>query len=132
MANRDISKNLLAAISIDPQTISTNTTTNGDGVDLRDYDAAMVVFFSNDAITDGTFALSVEESDDDSTYSAVDSSQIIGTLTDMDSDTESIQQVGYIGDKRYIRAVITSTGVSSGGILGANVVRGLPLRAPTS
>jgi len=129
---RDISKNLLATISIDPQTISSDTTTNGTGVDVRDYDGAMVVFQSNDAITDGAFALKLQESDDDSTYTDVDSSEQIGTLANFSSSAEGIQQVGYVGNKRYLRPVITTTSTSSGGIVSAHVTRGLPHRAPTS
>lgn len=129
---RDISKNLLATISIDPQTISSNATTNGVGVDVRDYDAAMVVFQSNDALTDGVFALSLEESDDNSTFTAVASTEMIGTLANFTSSNEGVQQVGYIGSKRYIRPVITSTSVTCGGILSAHVTRGLPHNAPTS
>ena len=129
---RDISKNLLATISIDPQTISSDTTTNGTGVDVRDYDGAMVVFQSNDAITDGAFALKLQESDDDSTYTDVDSSEQIRTLSNFSSSAEGIQQVGYVGNKRYLRPVITTTSTSSGGIVSAHVTRGLPHRAPTS
>jgi hypothetical protein len=129
---RDISKNLLAVISIDPQTISSDTTTNGVGVDVRDYDAAMVVFQSNDAVTDGDFALKIQESDDDVTYTDVDSSEQVGTLADFTSSNEGSQQVGYLGNKRYVRPVITSTSTSCGGIFMASVIAGLPHNAPTS
>ena len=129
---RDISKNLLAVISIDPQTISSDTTTNGVGVDVRDFDGAMVLFQSNDAVTDGDFALTIEESDDDITYAAVAAAETIGTLADFTSSNEGSQQVGYIGNKRYIRPVITSTSTSCGGIMMATVIKGLPHNAPTS
>jgi hypothetical protein len=129
---RDISKNHLAAISIDPQTIASDTTTNGDGVDLRDFGAAMAVFFSNDTIADGDFALKLQESDDDVTYTDVASGDQIGTLTDFSSSAEGVQQVGYIGEKRYIRAVIISTNTSSGGIMGANIIKGRGYKLPTS
>lgn len=129
---RDISKNLSIAQSIDPQTIATDTTTNGDGVDVRDYDAVMAVFESNDTIADGDFALKIQESDDDVTYTDVDSSEQIGTLSDFTSSNEGVQSVGYVGNKRYVRAVITSTSTSSGGIMGASIVRGYPHNAPTS
>lgn len=130
---KDISKNLLAVISIDPQTIATDTATNGVGVDVRGYDGAMVVYQSNDAITDGDFALSLEESDSlGSGYTAVDSTEQEGSLVDFTSTNEGSQQIGYKGNKRYIRPVITSTNTSSGGILMATVIAGLPKAAPTS
>jgi hypothetical protein len=129
---RDISKNLLAAISIDPQTISSDTTTNGTGVDVRDYDGVMVLFQSNDTVADGAYALKIQESDDDSTYTDVDSSEQIGTLSNFSSSAEGTQQIGYVGNKRYVRPVITSTSTSSGGIFVATVIRGLPHAAPTS
>ena len=129
---RDISKNISLAQSIDPQTISSNTTTNGTGVDVRDYDGVMVVFESNDAVADGAYVLGVEEADDDSTYTDVASADLIGTVANFSSSSEGIRAVGYIGIKRYVRATIVSTGTSSGGIMGGHVVRGLPHSAPTS
>jgi hypothetical protein len=130
---RDISKNLSVGVSIDPQTISSDTTTNGVGVDVRGYDAAMVEFTSNDVIADGDFALTVEESDAlSSGYTAVATAELIGTLVDFSASNEGVQQVGYVGNKRYVRGVVTSTSTSSGGIMGCNVVRGLPHNAPTS
>ena len=130
---RDISKNLSAVISIDPQSIATDTTTNGVAVDVRDFGAAMVLFASNDAITDGDYALTVEESDaSGSGFTTVAAADLIGTLTDFSSSAEGIQQVGYIGTKRYIRAVITSTSTSTGGLMSATIVKGRPYKAPTS
>lgn len=132
MPIRDMSKNLSLAQSIDPQTISSNTTTNGTGVDVRDYDAVVVSFESNDAVADGIYVLGVEESDDNSTFTDVASADLIGTVANFTASSEGIRWQGYIGIKRYIRASIVSTSTSSGGIMGACVIRGLPHSAPTS
>lgn len=129
---RDISKNLLAALSIDPQAITSDTTTNGASMDVRGYDAAMVIFQSIDAVTDGSYALTIQESDDDITFTDVDSSEQIGTLTAFTSSAEGMQQAGYVGNKRYIRAVITSTSTTCGGTFAASIIAGYPHNAPTS
>src|SRR4051812_5540596 len=105
MATRNIDNEIDVKQSLAPA--ARTTTASGTGVDLQDFDAAMVVFHPG-AITDGTHAPSVEESDDDSTYTAVAAGDLHGTLANLAANT--VQRVGYLGTKRYIRAKITVTG----------------------
>lgn len=127
---RDIKNNLDGVSSMVPD--SYTATTNGSGVDLRDYDGAMVVFQAGTADTvdgDETYTPSVEESDDNSSFSAVAASDLEGSLSDMTAN--SVQRVGYIGSKRYVRTVLTLGGTTPSIDASALVVRGLPHRAPT-
>jgi len=126
---RDIKNNLDGVSSIDPASIT--ATINGSGVDLRDFDGAMVVFQAGTADTGSgneTYIPSVEESDDNSTFSAVAASDLEGALVNMTAN--SVQRTGYKGTKRYVRAVLTLGGTTPSINASALVVRGLPHHAP--
>lgn len=128
---RDIKNNLDGVSSMDPA--SYTATTNGAGVDLRDFDGAMVMFQAGTADTGSgneTYAPSVEESDDNSSFSAVAASDLEGALVNMTAN--SVQRAGYKGAKQYIRAVITIGGTTPSIDASALVVRGLPHRAPAA
>jgi len=128
---RDIKNNLDGVSSIDPASVT--VTTNGSGVDLRDYDGAMVVFQAGTADTGSgneTYAPSVEESDDNSSFSAVAASDLEGALSNMTAN--SAQRVGYKGAKRYIRAVLTLGGTTPSIDASALVLRGLPHQSPVA
>jgi hypothetical protein len=127
---RDIASNLDPDVSILPDANRTATVT-GSSVDLRGYNSAMVCAYFG-VITDGTWTASVEESDNDSTFTAVAAGDLIGSFTTAGSSTdETIQKVGYRGDARYIRVVVTETTASSTGAeFAAFVVKGHPNQAP--
>ena len=126
---RNIKSNLDGVSSMDPEGFT--VTTNGSGVDLRDFDGAMVVFQAGTADTgngDEIYTPSVEESDDNSSFSAVIAGDLDGTFVNM--TTNSLQRVGYKGIKRYIRAVLTLGGTTPSIAASVLVVRGFPNRAP--
>jgi len=126
---RDIKNNLDTVGSIDPASFT--ATTNGSGVDLRDFDGAMVVFQAGTADTGSgneTYTPSVEESDDNSIFSSVAASELESALVNMTAN--SVQRVGYKGAKRYVRAVLTLGGTTPSIDASALVVRGLPHRSP--
>ena len=128
---RDIKNNVDGVGSIDPANIT--VTTNGSGVDLRDFDGAMVVFQAGAADTGSgneTYTPSVEESDDNSSFSSVAASELEGVLANMTAN--SVQRVGYKGAKRYVRAVLTLGGTTPSIGASALVVRGLPHLAPAA
>ncbi len=102
---------------------------NGSGVDLANF-ASATVAFSVGTITDGTHTPSVEESDDNSSFSAVAAADLIGTLSALASNTN--QRVGYRGSKRYIRAVTTIAGATTGGVYAGVVIRGDGRKQPTA
>ncbi len=116
----DVSQN------IDPQTIDTNTTTNGSDFDRNNNPARRhSVVFAAGTLADGDFALKVQEKDDGGSFSDVASSDLDGSLSDFtSSNDEKIQEVGYLGTKDQIRAVITSTNVTNGGELAVYIVSG--------
>ncbi len=124
MTTFDLKSNADVAQSLVPAT--RNTDTNGSGVDLRGYEAAMVVFDTG-AITDGTHTPTLEESDDDATYTTVAAADLQGAFANLSAN--SVQRVGYIGGNRYIRAQCNSSG-TTGAAYSATIVRGRPHAAP--
>lgn len=105
---------------------------NGTGVDRAGYDAVGIVI-SSGTVTDGTsYAFEVQESDDNTTFTAVADADLIGTEPTLAAaDDNVVRELGYRGIKRYVRVAITSVaGVTSGGAFAAYVVLGKPRVLP--
>ncbi len=130
MSIRNLNREISVVNSIAPQAALTATTT-GTGVDLAGYRSAAVVVHAG-AVTDGTFTPTVEESDaSGSGYTAVAAADLDGSFAAITSAADdNIQEVGYLGSKRYIRVVLTETVASTGAFITATVVRGTPATAP--
>lgn len=139
--NFDLANNTAVALSYKPTV--TTAAANGTGVDLQGYKSATLVAFigaEGDTLSGSVyFEISLEHSDDNSTFTDVTQSDITnGTIasggiwlkldgtTGGDPDTTGlVTQVGYIGGKRYIRGVIAKTGTHSTGTpIGLMVVKG--------
>lgn len=109
----------------------TNGTVNGAAVDKADpsggvdgFTTALVVVVAG-TITDGTHTVTVQDSDDGSSFAAAATSDVRGgpvALTSANSNT--IAELGYDGPKRYIRASVTVAGATTGGTVGAVVMLG--------
>lgn len=104
-------------------------TANGSGVDLASF-ASATVAFSVGTITDGTHTPKVQESDDNSTFTDVAAADLIGALAALASNVN--QRVGYRGTKRYIRAVTTIAGATTGGVYAGVVIRGDARKQPVA
>ena len=91
---RDMKNNFDAVNSIDPDDYTADV--NGAGIDLRAFDGSAVVF-SVGTVTDGTHTPKIQESDDNSNWNDVNSSDQEGSLVDLASDIN--QRVGYKGRK---------------------------------
>lgn len=105
----------------------TNGTVNGAGVDRYQADAGeyrtVLFVVSTGTVTDGSHAVTVQESDDNSLWTAAPASVVQGgapTITNADSD--SVFDVGYVGVARYVRLQVVTSGATSGGVLSAAAV----------
>lgn len=128
MLGKDLVNNISAAITLPPATRTADA--NGTGVDLRGYGSAAVIVVTG-TITDGTHAITVQESDDNSTWSDVADADLIGTEPSIGAaDDNKLYEIGYRGRKRYLRANVAVSGATNGGTYGAIVVRGRPQVAP--
>lgn len=100
---------------------------NGAGVDLANFGGAMFVAVVG-VITDGTHALTVEESDDNAAFTAVAASDLVGSFANLASNAN--QEVGYRGAKRFVRVNAGVTGATTGGVYAVAVVRGGARKQP--
>ena len=130
---KDMYHNLSPAVSVPVLLRNGNATVNGTGIDLTGYEGALVEFVSG-TLTDGSLACSLEDSPDNSAWAAVVAADCIDSIASVTlalTEDSLVEKIGYIGGKRYIRAVITQSAATTGGTYGANVIRGIPRHAPT-
>ena len=134
---RDLYHNVLATQVLNP--INSTATKTSSTIDLQGYNALAVVFalgLSADTLSGSIYwTLTLQHSDDNSTYSAV-------ATTDCNSGVNSVvvngttldrqaYSIGYIGGKRYVQAVATPTGSTSSGMpIGVVALRGKAGYAP--
>ncbi len=124
---------------------------NGTGVDLKGFEEATAIVdvgAEGDTLSSSIyFEISLEHSDDDSTYTdCVQADVINGTIdaggiwlkldgtTGGDPDTAGGDwQIGYVGGKRYLRLVLAKTGTHSNGTpISGVIVKSRPRVAPKS
>lgn len=113
---RDLVHNIGVVQSIAPADIAANT--NGTSVDLLGFDSVAFVATTGVRTASGAFTLTLEESDDNATFTAVAANQyqapVSGNLA-----ANSTAKVGYRGFKRYVRPVLTK---GSGTSIFASVI----------
>lgn len=137
---QDLSNNINPAVSI-LNAVKT-AAGNGTGVDLQGYERATVlvdVGAEGDTLSASLyFEVSLEESDDNSTFTDVAQAGITdgtiaaggiflkldGTANGNPDTAGGVFRVEYVGNSRYIRVVLAKTGThSSGTPIGAMIVR---------
>lgn len=100
-------------------TLSGTTAAKGNIVDVTDH-AASTFLYQTGAVTDAGaaagFSVEIQESDTtaDADFTAVADADLVGAesdlaVTDDGTDSVAIGALGYIGTKKYIRAVVTGT-----------------------
>lgn len=130
---RDLISSVAAEFAIAAAAIGSNTTQVSAIIDLSKYNSAAFVIASH-AWTDGAYTLSVEHGDN-----AALSDTAAATVANGLLHPDSVLVVGaankrifsgYNGDKRYVRLTLVASGVSSGAVVGVDVLEGNPLEAP--
>lgn len=128
---RDLKSNIKPVQSLVP--INRNAAANGTGVDLSGFASAAVMFNCGAIGGTGspTFTFEVQESSDNTTFTAAADADIRG-IEPVVTAANVVAMVGYIGNKRYIRAALkTVSGTSPTLDCAATVVLGHPTVAPT-
>jgi hypothetical protein len=131
---RDAYSNVLVKASLKPA--ARTATANGTAVDRTDgsnasmFQDALIVL-NTGTVTDGTHTITIEDSDDNSTFATVTSAGYEGdappALTS--SNDETVYETRYTGGRRYLRVVTTVAGATTGGLYAAEVVLSNPRRA---
>lgn len=124
----DIANNSAVSQLVDPATLT--ATTNSTGLDLQFDNGAMLITNigeSGDTLSGSVYwTLILQDSTDDSTYSAVttasyvtygsvNSSTGVFATIDAAAEDDSVHTIGYVGPNRYVRVAITKTGTHSNG-----------------
>jgi hypothetical protein len=101
------------------------TTINGTATEIKQGAGQVIITFNAGAITDGTHTPSIEDSPDNSTWTAVTDYE--GTAL-VAITANSVQSVGYKGYARYVRGSVTVTGSpGTGGTYGC-IIQKQPAR----
>jgi hypothetical protein len=122
---RDLLNSLVSKMAKAAAAISSSTTTNGLVIDLQGYDSCRFDIHSA-TLTDGTYACSIQEGAASDLSDAADApaASVLGTASFAATDDNTVKSLSYVGSKRYVRVKIVSTGVTTGGTLGAIAVLG--------
>jgi hypothetical protein len=134
---RDITNGLDLKRAISPQAARTdNTAIVSTAADLLGYDGTMLAInIGANTDTNVTFAVLIEDSDNNSSWAAVADEYLNGTEAlagfQFDDDNE-LRKIGYSGIKRYLRATITPSGNDSGNIFVSAEWVLRALRQPTA
>lgn len=145
MAKTDMANNVAPILHIPPAAY-TGTQTPASGVNLQGYEGCTFII-STGVITDGTWTITFEESDSASSgfvaiqaadypskliLSATAGGSIPGPFTNVgNAFNNKIYKVGYIGQKQYVRCVVTETAMGTA-IFQVAVVLGDPHFAAVS
>lgn len=127
---KDLYSKLGVAVTLVPAVQA--ATLKGSTVDLQGFDSAMLVVNTGAIAGSGLYVMSLQESDTttDGDFTDVAAADMQGTLPASLAEN-TLYKVGYIGNKRYVRGVITKTSGTSIAC-GAVFVRGNAENAPVA
>lgn len=110
----DLHHNVNVLSAIDAAEFVANGTVVGNIIDTKEYGSIEFVGQLG-TVTDGDFDLVLEDGDDSglSDAAAVDSDLVLGGLFNLDA-SDDVKRAGCITKKRYIRASLVGTGITSG------------------
>lgn len=136
MASKDLYNQTLSKVGLKSSTIASDTTTNGEWIDLAGNYSVIWSIISG-TVTDGAYAVKLQDADesDKSDAADVDSDFILGSLTDASfasTDDDTVKSIGYNGKKRYVRLSLVSTSTATGGTFAAIAVLSDPRHAPSA
>ncbi|QIJ62553.1 hypothetical protein [Streptomyces sp. JB150] len=136
MSKRTVYTNVTPRASLAIASRTANATVNGASVDRNvggDMHRSAMVVVHTGTITDGTHTIEVQDSDDNSTFTAVADQYLQGTEPAIGAtDDDKLFVIGYTGERRYLRVSVTTAGATGGGTLGAVILLGEPRRGPVS
>ncbi|MBX5149567.1 hypothetical protein HJB78_00920 [Rhizobium lentis] len=126
---RDLTSHISPVTSIAPAVLT--ATANGASVDLLGFNSAALVISTGAIAGSGNFAPKMQESDDNSTWNDVASSDLTGPALPAALAASTTYELGYKGFKRYVRPVLS---LVSGTSIAASavVIRGNPAKQPAA
>jgi hypothetical protein len=136
---RDLFNNIAVQQATSPAT-ATNTVTSAT-IDMQGYNSLAVLFAignSGDTLSGSQlWTLKLQHSDIDGSFADVTAADLLGGMTtvviDDPAKDDTVVKFGYIGSKRYLKAVATKTGTHTNGTpIGILAVKGNANLSPVS
>lgn len=131
---RDMANDVSVAATITPIVVNNDTEGTGVAVDLAGYESATLIVHvgvSGDTLSGSVYhTVKLQESATTTSgdFTDVAAGDCIGTngqVIDDAAEDDVVIKLGYVGNKRYVRAFIDTTGTHTNGTpIGAVVVRG--------
>ena len=127
---RDLAANIGPVQAVAPAVLSATNTSNP--VDLLGFNSVALVLNTGAIVSAGDFTAKLQESDTTTSGDFVDvaAADLVGELPAALA-ADSVYKQGYVGNKRYIRTVITKNGGTSIAACAA-IVKGHPAVAPVA
>jgi hypothetical protein len=136
---RDLMDNIHAIEALAPAAATTdNTAFVSNIIDTQGYGSCMfLLLFGSLADADATFTALLEDGNDSglSDHATVDPSQVLGTValaSALFSDDNKTKEIGYIGDKRYVRLTVTPANNTGNAFLAMAAILGHPALKATA
>lgn len=115
---RDIANNIGAVQAVAPAVLSATDTSAA--IDLLGFGSAAVVVNTGAIVSAGDFTAKIQECDTSGgTYTDVAATDLVGTFP-ATLLADSVVKVGYVGNKRYLKTVITKnsgTSIAAGAVV---------------
>lgn len=120
---RDLANNIDVDIAVVPAVLTATNTSAA--IDLQGFNSAAVVINTGAIASAGLFTPKLQESDTTTTsdFADVAATDMVGVLPSAGLAASSVYKAGYIGNKRYIRTVLTLVSGTSI-VAGAVVIKG--------
>ena len=127
---KDTYSDIGVAVTLVP--IAQTATLAGTAIDLRGFNAATLIVNTGAIASSGLYDIRLQESATTTSgdFTDVAAADLLGTLP-AGLAADSVYKQGYVGTKRYIRALITKQSGASI-VAGAVIVRGEPSDAPVA
>lgn len=119
-ANIDLDRSINSVISLAPAA-RVNGTANGTGVDMSGFTECVAILACG-VRTDGTHAVKLQDSPDNSTFTDIPAAQLSGAFA-ADVVSTTTVEVGVLSSARYLRAVSVVSGATTGAVYGVQLVR---------
>lgn len=125
---RDLSPNIGVVQAVAPQVL--NATDTSAAIDLLGFESAALVIQTGAIAGSGNFTAKLQENDTTTAgdFTDVAAEHLTGTFP-ASLEADAVVRVGYRGNKRYIRLILTKNSGTSIAV-GAVLVKGHPADAP--
>lgn len=117
--NLDIDRQINSTISLAPA--ARTASANGTGVDLSGFTECAAVLITG-IRTDGTHAIKLQDSPDNSSFTDIPAAQLSGAFA-ADVVSTTTVEVGVLSSARYVRAVATVSGTTTGAVYAVQIIR---------